>query len=90
MRYPTGESRIEPPQLMRKMNRLPICFMISFLGICGGQTVKNTGCLRTHNTHSDLAGLAQRPREITRLLDRCRDELLKQRDLDRLRERMGE
>jgi hypothetical protein len=31
----TGVSRIEPPQLIRRMNKLPICFIISFRGICG-------------------------------------------------------
>lgn len=29
----TGESRIEPPQFILKMNKLPICFIISFRGI---------------------------------------------------------
>lgn len=35
----TGESRIDPPQLILKMNKLPICFMISLRGIYGNRSV---------------------------------------------------
>lgn len=37
----TGESKIDPPQLILKMNKLPICFMISLRGIYGGRSVDN-------------------------------------------------
>jgi hypothetical protein len=79
----TGESRIEPPQFILKMNRLPICFMISFRGICR-RSVTLGSQHRKIAAHSNLSGFRERSRQIFRLIDSRRDEFLEQGNLDGL------